>query len=258
MNTSRQGAVPFLFGELLVAHGFTTRYGGESQGAYESLNLGLSSGDEAAVVEQNRDLLLNHLGFERSDVCAFHQVHGDTVLDGAPGWFTQEADAAVTNDPNRLLVVSMADCLPVLFHDFATGAVGAAHCGWRGTVAGLAAKVVRRMGEEFGSRPEELMIQFGPAVEGECYQVGTEVIEQFVQAQFPEHVYWRDAEVDKWRLDIKAANRWSLERAGVLSENIVDPGFCTHCMPHMFYSYRRDNGVTGRHWAFVSPRLHLR
>lgn len=253
---------PWIAGSLPVLHGFSIRGSadgrghefGTSQGPFSFLNLGLSSGDEEAAVEQNRDALLEQLGFGRSQVCAFHQVHSDAVLDGQPSWFAQKADAAVTDDPNTLLVVSVADCLPVLLHDPASGAVGAAHCGWRGTVTALAAKVVQHMAERFGSRPENLRALFGPGIAGACYQVGPEVIRQFEAAGFSGHVYWTDRQPDRYRLDIKAANRWLLETSGVGPHNIVDLDLCTHCRPELFYSYRRDGGVTGRHWAFISPR----
>ncbi|MFA5593649.1 MAG: peptidoglycan editing factor PgeF [Trueperaceae bacterium] len=240
--------------DLAVLHGFTLRKGGVSTEPYGSLNLGLSSGDEPDKVERNRDLLLSELGFERAQVSAFHQVHGDRVYTGGPTWFHEKADAAVSADPNELLVVSVADCLPMLFHDPVTGAVGAAHCGWRGTVAGLASTVVQRMAAEFGSEPADLRVVMGPGVAGACYQVGAEVVERFALAGFPDHVAWPDAETGKYRLDIKAANRWSLERAGVTPGNVTDTGLCTHCHPERFYSYRRDAGVTGRHWAFISAR----
>jgi len=100
-----------------VTHGFTTRAGGVSVGPYLGLNLGLSSGDDGATVERNRDLLLGDLGYSRAQVVAFHQVHGDRVLSGDPGWFVDEADAAVTDRADVLLVVSTADCVPLLFHD---------------------------------------------------------------------------------------------------------------------------------------------
>lgn len=251
----RGGAGMWLTGALPVVHGFTTRHGGLSTGPFESLNLGLSSGDDAHLVEANRDLLLSRVGFGRHQVCAFHQVHGATVAAGTPAWFSAEADAAVTADPNTLVVVSVADCLPVLFYDPVTGAVGAAHCGWRGTVQGLAAKVAGEMAARFGSRPEELLVLLGPGISGPCYQVGGEVARQFDAAGAGAEVVWPDAEPGRYRLDIKAANRLLLERAGVPPHSIADLGLCTHCRADLFYSYRRDGQASGRHWAFISPRM---
>ena len=129
---------------LAAEHGFTTRAGGVSNGAYASLNLGLSSGDERAAVERNRDILLAQLGVNRDRVCAFNQVHGDRVLVARPTWFEEDADAAISAAPISC-VVSAADCFPVLFHDRATGAVGACSRRLAGTAARLAENVVAAM-----------------------------------------------------------------------------------------------------------------
>ncbi|HRQ09690.1 MAG TPA: peptidoglycan editing factor PgeF [Trueperaceae bacterium] len=240
------------FGAL---HGFTTRAGGVSEGAFAGMNLGLSSGDTPAKVERNRDLLLGGLGFTREAVVAFHQVHGDRVLGGDPGWFEEEADAAVTNRNDVLLVVSTADCVPLLFHDPVKGVVGAAHCGWKGTAALLAAKVVAAMVTRHGSRPGDVKVALGPCMRGSCYQVGSEVIERFVAAGIPSACWRADpSEADRYLLDLPAANTHALAAAGVPAENVSDLDLCTHCRPELFYSHRRDRGVTGRHWAYVSLR----
>lgn len=234
-------------------HGFTTRSGGLSHGAYASLNLGLSSGDEPELVERNRDLLLSQLGFAREQVCAFHQVHGSTVANGEPCWFTDEADAVVTARSDVLLVVSSADCVPLLFHDPTRGVIGAAHCGWRGTAALLAAKVVAAMEERHGSRAADVRVAIGPSMRGDCYQVGPEVIGGFELAGVPP-AHWRaDPNAEgRYLLDLPGANPWALTEAGVEPENISDMGLCTHCDATRFYSHRRDRGVTGRHWGFVT------
>lgn len=238
---------------LGAPHGFTTRAGGVSAGPFASLNLGLSSGDDPALVERNRDALLTRLGFAREQVCIFDQVHGDTVLGGDPSWFGAEADAAVTDREGVLLVVSSADCVPVLFHDPTRGVVGAAHCGWRGTVRRLAAKVVAVMAERHGSRPEDVRVALGPCMRGGCYQVGPEVVEAFAAAGHPPGCWRPDpAAAGRWLLDLPAANAAALAGAGVPAANVHDLGLCTHCEPERFFSHRRDRGVTGRHWGFVT------
>lgn len=231
-------------------HGFTIRGGGVSEGPYASLNLGLSSGDDPARVEANRERVLSALGVARGAVCAFHQVHGTHVLDGTPSWFSERGDGAVSDAPGRLLLVSVADCLPLLFHDPARGAVGAAHCGWRGTLAWLAREVVARMRERFGTRPEDLRVAIGPGIQGPCYQVGDEVVSAFREAGFPAWLATPDDQ-GRHRLDLVAANRWLLKRAGVPRERVWSSGLCTHCDAERFYSHRRDGGITGRHWAFI-------
>ena len=235
--------------DFAARHAFTTRVGGVSDGPYSSLNLGLSSGDVPDRVEANRQRMLASFGTRRERVTAFHQVHGDRVLADGPSWFASEADAAVALD-DTTLVVSIADCFPLLFFDPISGAVGAAHCGWRGTVKGLAARVVRTMTQRFGSDPARLELAIGPGIRGACYQVGPEVVAAFRRAGFPEGVSAPDDE-GRHRLDLVAANLHALTTAGVESGNVHDCGVCTHCEPERFFSYRRDGGVTGRHWALV-------
>lgn len=236
--------------DLPWPHGFTLRAGGVSRGPYASLNLGLSSGDAAERVEANRERVLAALGVRRGQVCAFHQVHGTRVLDGAPSWFKERADAATSAAPGRLLVVSVADCLPLLFYDPDSHAVGAAHCGWRGTLGGLAHEVVARMAERYGSRPERLRVAIGPGIQGSCYQVGDEVVAAYREAGFPVELAVPDDE-GRHRLDLVAANRWALARAGVPGDRVWSADVCTHCDVDRCFSHRRDGGVTGRHWAFI-------
>ena len=235
---------------LPVAHGFTTRAGGVSAGPYRGLNLGLSSGDDEAAVAENRRRVLETFGVSEKRVCAFSQVHGTRVLRGAPSWFQEEADAVVSNTRGLALVISTADCLPVLFYDPVTGAVGAAHCGWRGTVKGIASAALHKLTELYGSRPADLRVAFGPAISKATYQVGAEVIAEFQGAGFPESVFEPDGN-GRFLLDVAAANRWALLEAGVKSENIWMSGRCTYADPDRFFSHRRDRGRTGRHWAVI-------
>lgn len=235
---------------LSVPHGFTMRGGGVSEGPFASLNLGLSSGDDPERVARNRARVLAAFGKTQAQVCAFHQVHSARVLEARPSWFELEADAATTDRPDLLLVVSAADCVPLLFHDPVVGAVGAAHSGWRGTVAGIAGGVVRAFSARYGSYPEDLRVAIGPCIGGSDYQVGTEVVGAFREAGFPPSVYRPDDE-GRFRLDLVAANRWALSEAGVREAHVWDSGICTF-RDNRFYSYRRDAGRTGRFWAVVS------
>lgn len=238
-----------------AAHGFTLRTGGRSRGAYASLNLGDSVGDDPERVSANRRSLRDALGLPRHGIRSVRQVHGETIVDWTQAPFTPgeppEADAHMSDDPAHVLAIAVADCLPILFHDPASGAVGAAHCGWRGTQRRLAGLVVGALERRFGSRPPDLSVAIGPGIAGTCYQVGAEVVDAFREAGFPPGVARPDA-AGRFRLDLAAANRHALEAAGVEATRIfVDPA-CTHCDAERYFSYRRD-GVTGRHWALVRP-----
>lgn len=235
---------------LDVPHGFATRAGGVSRGPYRGLNLGATTGDEAAAVAANRAAFLAHFGAAPDTTCLLHQVHSDRVVTARPSWGDLEADAAVTDDPALLLVVATADCYPLLYHDPVRGAVGAAHCGWRGTVAGLAGRVLERLRRDYGSDPADVRVAIGPGICGRCYQVGDEVVAAFRTAGFPDEIA-RPDEDGRWRLDLVRANRLVLERAGARPERVVALEACTPEEPGRFYSHRRDRGVTGRHWSAI-------
>ena len=238
---------------ISVTHGFLGRSGGVSEGHYEGLNLGLSSGDTEEKVGKNRQIVLDSFGKSQEQTCAFHQIHSDRILSASSTWFEEQADASITDDPDLFLVVSVADCLPVLFHDPVKKVVGAAHCGWRGTVQGIAAKTVQKMQEDYGSKAENIQIAMGMAIRQDSYQVGPEVIDQFVGAGYAESdVAYSDTSAEnRFRLDVAAANRLQLLDAGIKSENLWDSGLDTFTDADRFYSHRRDKGLTGRHWAVI-------
>lgn len=232
---------------IAVPHAFTTRIGGVSPAPYASLNLGLSSGDRQANVATNRARALDAFGSHADQCCAFHQIHSARVVRAKATYFEEEADASISDDPSLTLIVSTADCAPILFHDPVQGVVAAAHCGWRGTVKGMV-NAVLDMFADYGSHMENVHAAIGPGISRPNYQVGAEVIKAFTEAGFPETIYEPDG-TGRYLLDVAAANRYLLERRGV--GNIWQSEMCTYADPTRFYSHRRDKGRTGRHWALI-------
>lgn len=239
-------------GNLCVPHGFLTRSGGMSSGPYSTLNLGFSTPDDPANVQNNRARVLRYFAAGPQDLCLLTQVHGDRVVRAQPGETANEADAHWTDTPGELLAVSWADCPPLLFFDPVSGAVAAAHCGWRGTVTRLAARVVSELVNHCTADPANLQVAVGPGICRNCYQVGPELVAAFRQAGFPAGIVRADPTADgRWLLDLAAANQLTLQAAGLPAGNISGPHHCTACNPELFYSHRRDRGVTGRHWALI-------
>lgn len=229
----------------------TTRSGGVSSGAYASLNLGLSVGDDAGAVATNRGLLAATFGVPLERIMRLDQVHGATVRVAGVDPIGSVGDAVIGDDPSWLLAVSAADCLPVLLADAESGAVGAAHAGWRGAVAGVVPAVVEAMRSRYGSRAAALEVWFGAAIRGDRYQVGPEVAAAFERVDAPATAVWPDPGVPgRYRVDVPSLVRAQLERLGVPSGSIHDAGACT-AGDDRWYSHRRDGGVTGRHWALV-------
>ena len=212
------------------AHGFSTRAGGVSAPPFDSLNLGASWGDAAASVEENRRRLLRAVGVA-GPLHVVRQVHGAAVArvragDDPAAIARIEADALITDDPGVALGVFVADCIPALIVDPRTGAVAAAHAGWRGTVAGVLPAVVRALVDELGARPDDLRVVLGPAIGPCCFEVGAEVVAAFAgelggRRRRRRGACRRRAACQASGTSIcKAANRLLLARAGVAPDAI--------------------------------------
>lgn len=251
-RTLLAGGLAFETGSLPVPHGFSPRAGGVSEGPYASLNLGWSVGDDSAAVLENRRRLAAAFGLELDRVARMDQVHGTQVRVAGSDHAGQDGDAIVGDDPGWLLVVSAADCLPLLLLDRRRGAVAAAHAGWRGTVGGVVPAVLEAMATRFGSDLGDLSAWLGPSIRGRNYQVGPEVVEAAVRAGAPEEAIWADPSVaGRWRLDVATVVRHQLQDAGVAPGAVEVSPTCTFEAAERCFSHRRDRGLTGRHWAVI-------
>lgn len=235
--------------ELAVSHGFLGRTGGVSSGPFASLNLRYGSGDGDESVAENRRRLLEHFAADADRLCLLEQVHGDTVVPATPEGEPSAADAHYTAEPGLLLAISTADCLPILFHDPASGAVAAAHCGWRGTLDRLAARVVATLVREYGAKPAGLRVAIGPGICASCYQVGPEFRGHVDRSGLRDILADDPVAPGRFRLDLKQANRLVLAGAGVERIDVMPE--CTSCLAGSFFSHRRDRGVTGRQWSVI-------
>ena len=249
--------------EMLVAdnisnpHCFTTRLGGVSTGVLSSLNIGLSRGDDPKNVEENFRILGDALGFDPMKLVLTRQTHSDIVRKvGREDWgvymvsgASPECDALITKDPGTALVVFTADCTPILFHDPVTGAVGAAHAGWRGTASAIGPKTVEAMVREFGCKPENIRAAIGPNV-GFChFETDADVPQAMIAAFGPEVEAFIRAEGSKYYVNLKEINALILRRVGVT--HIEISGDCTMCQPHRFWSHRITRGQRGAQGAII-------
>lgn len=251
------GNLEYLSAEgISVPHGFTTRLGGVSKGALSSLNLGMHRGDFPENVEENYRILGNALGFDPEKVVLTRQTHSDIIRQvtgedhrGFDHHAYPECDALITNVPDVTLVIFTADCTPILLHDPVTGAVGAAHAGWRGTAADIAGKTVRKMAEQFGCVPSHIRAAIGPNI-GQCHfetdeDVPKAMIEEFGEAVLP----FIDKRGEKFHSDLKRINALALRRAGVVEIEISEE--CTYCSHERFWSHRFTGGNRGSQGAVI-------
>lgn len=245
---------------ISVPHCFTTRLGGVSKGHLASLNIGTSREDDPQNVLKNYQILGDALGFDVKNLVLSRQVHGDAVhvateKDRGAGLFTehlQDCDALVTNVPGLALVIFTADCTPILFHDPVTGAVGAAHAGWRGTAQAICARTVETMAKVYGANPRNIRAAIGPNI-GYChFETNADVPEAMVAALGNEVTSFIRRTGDKYYLDLKAINALVLHRAGVEQIEISDA--CTVCQCERFWSHRVTKGIRGSQGAVILCR----
>jgi hypothetical protein len=188
------------------------RFGGVSDGPYESLNLGVHVGDEAANVEENRRRVARAAGVDAANLAIVRQVHGDRVLAITSAPPDVGADSLVTSSSQLALAMLVADCVPILLVDESSTTFAAVHAGWRGLAANVLANAVA-----YFERPASLHVFLGPAISFEGYQVGPEVAALF--ADVTDAV--RPDVGDRSRLDLRAVAAWQLRRLGVADERML-------------------------------------
>jgi YfiH family protein len=246
-----------LFEQRDIPHAFSTRLGGVSPAPFDTLNLGNPNGcavqDHAARVWQNYRRLEEAAGCPGRELCHVHQVHGAAVVRAAQNESfntSARADAIVTDDPARVASVRVADCVPILLADGDGRTVAAVHAGWRGVIAGAVTAALKAMRADGSSDP--FVAAIGPCIGGDAFEVGPEVVEEFFRVFGDEAPLVRRVG-KKGYIDLRQAVRLQLLRAGLPPEHVDVTDRCTHRDAGEFFSHRRDNGITGRMAAIISP-----
>ncbi|HEY0756403.1 MAG TPA: peptidoglycan editing factor PgeF [Ktedonobacteraceae bacterium] len=286
-----------------LVHGIFTRKGGYSQPPYHSLNVSLSSSEERfADAARNRFQVLQSLDIAEYPCATMWMIHSARVIkldaDNWPDWSEDwphrayaldevgcptgtrlqwtfkprtQGDALITRRRGVALAMSTADCVPLLFYDPVSEAIGVAHAGWRGSARGIAAATVAAMHEAFGSRPADIHVGIGPSIGPCCYEVSEEVRELFLsQREFtdiPTEARYRELIASSavfetlqlstgksLRLDLWETNRQQLLLAGLTPAHIELPAICTSCEKERFFSHRAEGGRTGRFPAILALR----
>ncbi|MBJ7601352.1 MAG: laccase [Candidatus Nephthysia bennettiae] len=219
-------AIPGLSGSSRLVHGFSTA------------SLGSMRGTGTSALTPSRAAFAAALGLPPEHLTVVGAVHGRRVerVDG-PSGVVPGCDALVTDRPGLPLLATFADCNPVLLLDPVRGALGLAHAGWRGAAAGVVGETVARLGEEYGSRPADLLVGLGPAICGRCYEVGEEVA-----AVFPPE-YAVPGRQGRFLLDLRSALHGQLAAAGVPEGQIYDLDVCTKETPELASHRRSPDGV---------------
>ena len=233
------------FGSSLLAaipglrHAFFTREGGVSGGVYQGLNGGLGSNDDPAHVAENRRRMAEQMGVAPERLLSAHQIHSPDVVVATGPWqgHKPRADALVTSTEGIAIGVTAADCGPILFADAAARVIGAAHAGWKGALTGVLESTIEAM-EKLGADRSGIVAAIGPLIRQHSYEVGSEFVERFLDADAENGVFFIPSHRDGHSMfDLASFIRMRLENAGVLM--IDDIGVDTYSDPRCF-SYRRS------------------
>lgn len=261
MKLTRQDKISYLqpdwARQYKVAAGFTTRNGGVSRAPFNSLNLGFNTEDHRSSVEGNRSTLARAFGIPPHHLLTVKQVHGsdllllDEVNPDLSHFLNLECDAIVTNQPGIMIGILVADCYPVILFDPVRKVAAAVHVGWRGAAGGILARTLKAMRENFNVMMHEVRAAVGPGIGGHFYEVDRPVREAFRKGSGHWEACSREVGLGKWQLDLRQACRLQLLDAGLEERQIESVAECTCCHREMFYSYRRDQGQTGRQLGFV-------
>jgi polyphenol oxidase len=246
-----------------VPHGFFTRRGGVSSGAYASLNCSLSGHDDGDKVVENRARVARSLGIDPGHLLGLTQVHGThvvTVTEPWPAGRGEKADAMVTDRPGLALGIVTADCAPVLFADSGRPIVGATHAGWRGAVAGVLEATVTAM-IALGSAAERITAAVGPCIGQASYEVGPDLRDAVLARSSADSVFFVSGQrEDRWQFDLPGYCVARLRAAGV--GNVLVIGVDTLAEEDRFFSHRRrtlaernggKGGPIGHQISVISP-----
>ncbi len=251
-----------------IRHGIFSRLGGYSKKPFDSLNTGLSVGDNKENVLKNRQKIIDILG---GGVPVFiNQVHGKVIFvlkknkinstknsgdffcdnrkpDMIPSFLSTppDADGIITDIPELLLFIQVADCQPIMLYDPLNNVIANIHSGWKGSIKNIVGKGINTMRREFGSDPADILAGIGPSLGPCCSEFinyKSEIPEKFSTYKQDNNYF------DFWRMTID-----QLTAKGIKRENIELSGICTKCSHNSFFSYRYEK-ITGRFASVIGIR----
>lgn len=234
----------------------TTRTGGKSTNHLQSFNLGYTVNDEAKIVDENREILLEALTVEcnqsvfakqcsENKIVIINEIHKPKYInDIHPDLI--DVDAMITDKKGIMLNILTADCVPVLLYDKVKKVIAVSHAGWKGTVLKITQLTAIKMHEKFNCKYEDLVVGIGPSISPSVYEVGLDVIKEFKEAFSYSKQILSPISEDKALLNLWKANEIQLTELGVKKENIEISEVCTFTNFENFYSARRNKGKTGR------------
>ena len=243
-----------------VAHGFSTRLGGVSEGIFASLNLGFNRGDNPDHVRENYHRFCAAIGTDVNGIVMTGQVHGTEIRTATPALIKSDVcapteydcDGLITDHPGLVLTIFTADCIPILLYDPVRRVISAVHAGWRGTAQNIAGKAVQKMQQDYGCHTENILASIGPGISQCCFETHADVPDAMTDslgALAEPHI--TVLKNGKFRVDLKGINAALLEHAGLLSDHIEVSTDCTACLHETYWSHRVTQGRRGSQAAMI-------
>ncbi len=235
-----------------LLHCFTTRKGGVSCGAFESMNIGFSTGDSDKNVKTNIEIMSKRLGIRVGDIVKTNQTHTNNVKYVSEehkgkvfeGSSFKDIDGIYTDKKDLALMSFHADCTPVFYYDPIKEVIALAHAGWRGTLLNITGKMVREMANKFRSNPKDIITAIGPSLGQCCFEVDKDVADMFLNEN-KEFKNFMKTKKPKYFFDLWGINKYLLMQEGIREENIEFSGICTKCNNDLFFSHRGQEGRRG-------------
>ena len=219
-------------------------------------SLALHTGENEEEIIENRNIVAKALQSDKHlHFIVANQTHSDHITiigkKETKGWDSlenaiEDCDALITNEKDIVLTILTADCVPILLYDSEKKVVAAVHAGWKGTKAKIIAKTVLKMNEIYGCEPKNIIAALAPSIGSCCYEVGEDVAEHF----FDTATGYRQVE-DKYMLDLPCINKYQLLEVGLSEDNIEMSDICTACEVDRYFSYRKEQGCSGRFMSMI-------
>jgi YfiH family protein len=229
-----------------IVQGMSTKLGGCEDSPYFN-NLSFWVGDTEHNVKKNRELFFGSFGIEQKDLAIPQQVHSaDIKIVNEPGYY-RTFDGLITDKKNIFLIVSTADCFPVMIYDKTNGVIAGIHSGWRGTQKAIVPNGIDMMINEFNSKPEDMIVYVGAGISRDKFEVGEDVANLFEEK-------YRAGTNGKFFVDIKQVIAGQIKNKGIPDENIEISELCSYCSSDYLHSYRRDGDKSGRMFSVIGMR----
>jgi hypothetical protein len=235
-----------------ILHCFTTRKGGVSRGPFESMNIGIGTGDSSEDVKRNIEIMTDKININAADIVETQQTHTNNVMYVTERYkgriYTHPAfknvDGIYTDKRNLVLMTYHADCTPVFFYDPVKKVIGLAHAGWRGTLKNISGEMVKAFIKDFSCDPGDIIVAIGPSLCQSCFEVDKDVADMFL-TENKDFKNYMEIKGIKYHFNLWEINRYLLMEKGIKEENIEISGLCTKCRNGLFFSHRGQKGKRG-------------